>query len=497
MPPESNEFMTASPLDQLVTLLCVLEGDRAVELDERQARDRAIGAQLDTALDDRGRLLAWIARVAPSTVGSAARALSSAGTLMFVCGFFIGILAAAAAFYYDGSGRVNVLAVAGLLVGLPLVLLVLSWVSCLAYTRARLWPFFGDIVAGLAQFSPGRATAWLAPRLTREHRAHLALLFGAGVLATDPPVLKVRTWFFARWSHLVGTGYFLGVLLGMAALVVFTDLVFGWSTTLTVTGARLHALVTQAALPWSWAWSEAVPSLALVEASQYYRAGNAVTEQETLARLGQWWRFLLMLTLVYGFLPRLVSVMITSRNLFRRADRALVELRQSAAVLERMQPVVSGRSDHTPAPPVMPMRAEAPNPVSHLAFSRELRAHLVINWSGLPVSEARLLADFGAEVVRLAGGTRSLAQDNQLIREIAALGSDPIVLVCKAWEPPLLELRDFVDDLRQATDAEIKVTPVAVEAGRVAPAAIRDREVWQCSLDIAQVEVGWLEVPHP
>ena len=54
---------------------------------------------------------------------------------------------------------------------------------------------------------------------------------GAGELATDPAVPKVRTWFFARWSHLVGTGYFLGVLLGMAALVVFTDIVFGGSGT--------------------------------------------------------------------------------------------------------------------------------------------------------------------------------------------------------------------------------------------------------------------------
>ena len=484
--------MTASPLDHLVTLLCVLEGDRKVELDERQARDQAIGSELDTTLSDRQRLLAWMARVAPSTLGSPARALSSAGTLMLVCGFFFGILAAAAAFYYDGSGRVNVLAVAGLLVGLPLVLLILSWVSCLAYTRARLWPFFGDLVAGLAQFSPGRATAWLAPRLTREHKAHLALLFGAGPLAADPAVPKVRTWFFARWSHLVGTGYFVGVLLGMAALVVFTDLVFGWSTTLTVTGARLHAIVTQAALPWAWAWSEAVPSLALVEASQYYRAGNAITEQETLARLGQWWRFLLMFTLVYGFLPRLISVLIASRQLFRCADGAMVQLRESQAVLERLQPVVSGRSGQVSAPPVKPA-PELPDPDPDATVPAPSRADLVVNWSGLPVSDARLLADFNAAVVRLAGGTRSLAEDNELISDAAALGAATIVLVCKAWEPPLLELQDFVDDLGKATGAYIKVMPVAVEGGRTAPAPTRDREVWQRSFNSAHAEVQWLE----
>jgi hypothetical protein len=488
--------MTTAPLDHLVTLLCVLEGDRSVELEERHARDRAIGKELDTDLSDRQRVLAWMARVAPSTLDSAARALSSAGTLMLMCGFFFGVLAAAAAFYYDGSGRVNVLAVAGLLVGLPLVLLLLSWVSCLAHTRARLWPFFGDIVAGLAQFSPGRATAWLAPRLTREHKAHLALLFGSGALASDPAVSRVRTWFFARWSHLVGTGYFVGVLLGMAALVIFTDLVFGWSTTLTVTGARLHALVINAAVPWAWLWSEAVPSLALVEASQYYRAGNAVTEQETLARLGQWWRFLLMLTLVYGFLPRLLSVMITSRQLFRCASGAVVELRESQAVLERLQLVVSAQGGHTPAPPAMPLNDLLPQDDATPAL-RATFADLVINWSGLPISDARLLADFNADGVRPAGGMRTVAQDHELINDVVALGSEQIVLVCKAWEPPLLELQDFVDDLRQATGAYIKVMPVAVEAGRAVSAVVRDREVWQRSFKTAHVEVYWLEAARP
>ena len=343
--------MAPTPLDQLVTLLCVLEADRTVELDERRLRDRAIGRELDPAASANDKLSAWSARVAPSTLGRPASALGTAGGLLALFGFALGLLAAAAAFYYDGSGRVNVLAVAGLLVGFPLVLLAFSWLSCLAYTRARLWPLIGDLVAALASLSPGRLTAWLAPRLTREHRAHLALLFGTGTLASDPAVINVRTWFFARWSHLVGTGYFVGVLLGMAALVVFTDLVFGWSTTLTLTGARLHALVETTSMPWAWAWPAAQPTLDLVEASQYFRAGTAVTDTEALARLGQWWPFVLMMTLVYGLIPRVVSAVIVSSLLSRRAQEAIGELRESRSVLARLTPEIEATADEPPSAP--------------------------------------------------------------------------------------------------------------------------------------------------
>ena len=127
----------------------------------------------------------------PSSVGTA-------GALVVLGGCLLGLLSAATLFYYDGSGRVNALAVLGVLVGMPTVLLLGSWLSCLSVTRARVWPLVGDLFGALARLSPGRFTAWLAARMTRGDVEHLSVLLPAGyangsALAAQPVLVRVRT----------------------------------------------------------------------------------------------------------------------------------------------------------------------------------------------------------------------------------------------------------------------------------------------------------------
>jgi len=57
--------------------------------------------------------------------------------------------------------------------------------------------------------------------------------------------------------------------------------------------------------------------------------------------------------------------------------------------------------------------------------------------------------DARAVRVRDAGGRRSLVEDAQRIAE-AREGAEAVVLCVRAYEPPMLEVLDFLQDLRSA-----------------------------------------------
>lgn len=83
---------------------------------------------------------------------------------------------------------------------------------------------------------------------------------------------------------------------------------------------------------------------------------------------------------------------------------------------------------------------------------------------------------------------------------VARLGADltdaeEIVIVVKAWEPPLLEFVDFVRSVRQALgrNRSILVLPVAVNAaGQPQAASESQTGVWQRKL--TQLGDPWLRV---
>jgi hypothetical protein len=62
-----------------------------------------------------------------------------------------------------------------------------------------------------------------------------------------------------------------------------------------------------------------------------------------------------------------------------------------------------------------------------------------------------------------AGGASTLEDDRRVIERIAALSPRHVVLFARAWEPPLLDLLDFIGALRRqvADDPSVVVVPLA------------------------------------
>jgi hypothetical protein len=135
--------------------------------------------------------------------------------------------------------------------------------------------------------SPGR---WL-PALRRVLLpAQREALDGAIGLARRHQRLygDVQKWALLVASQLFAVSFHAAALAIAMLLVVFSDLAFGWSTTLTSESHRVHHIVAALAAPWARIWPDAVPPFALVEQTQYFR-GAADSPPGTA--LGAWWRF--------------------------------------------------------------------------------------------------------------------------------------------------------------------------------------------------------------
>lgn len=195
----------------------------------------------------------------------------------------LGVFLAVSSLSYAPLGRINILWIWLIWAGLP----------CL-----------GSFVA-LGFLSFGRAQPWLFR--WREHRLEWY------------PSTRERLYMLLRMQQLwLVLG--LGLLLGYFALLAFTDLAFGWSSTL-VDDAHSVAIISRAlAAPWAWCWPGAVPSFELVEVTRYAR----IQPQATQAYMaGGWWQFLLASLLFYNLLPRLFLAVIIGLLLHRMADQKL------------------------------------------------------------------------------------------------------------------------------------------------------------------------------
>jgi hypothetical protein len=109
-------------------------------------------------------------------------------------------------------------------------------------------------------------------------------------------------------------------------------------------------------------------------------------------------------------------------------------------------------------------------------------------WAGFPLADAGTASRaLGVEVASLAhAGGASLEEDAAAIRALAATSAEePVLVITRAWEPPVKELLDFLGDLRGALGGAraVLVVPLAWAASRPAAPAASDAITWRRALD--------------
>ncbi len=469
-------------LARVVDLATALDADARVDPEELRGRDRSIGRDLAARADDAtARVSAWLdARREPGpSAGDRARAAQRVlRVLLAAAGAVLGIATAFAVFAYDGSRPVNVMHVIAVFVALQFALLAGTIALALPDAWRRRVPGLAALQDVLRIASPGRWQRGLRRVLLPAQREAfdraIALARRHGRLYGDAQ----------KWALLVGSqgfavSFHAAALVIAALLVVFSDLAFGWSTTLTSKAETLHRIALWLAVPWSRWLPDAVPSLALVDQTQYFRGAGGFTG--AAPKSAAWWPFLLLCMACYGLAPRVALLAFASWRQRAALRRVFASMPGAADLRDRLDSrwVATGAVGAEPAP-------QAPLPRAQARLPRPARVRAV-RWSGLSIADGELAelvsSALGSEVAdAVDGGAGSGRSDAALCAELAAAGAPPVLLV-KAWEPPLAEFIDWLGELREALGTGVPIFVAPLVEGTGALAAGSDARIWSRGLD--------------
>jgi len=453
-----------------------LEADRDRPLEERLHRDRSIAANLPGS-DPVARVRAWWESVGREAAPAAwdatfATRLSRTRGIITFSMLLIGALAGAgtalAVFRYDGTWPVNVVTVLATLVGLQLLLIVSTLILMLPTV-----PGLGALQNLLGGLNPGALAAALYRRFARHDDQRASLLVWHE--ARGPSAARFARWQMLTWSQCAAVAFNIAALVVAFALIAFTDLAFGWSTTLRVDNHEVLRFTQWLCAPWRDLWPAAQPSAELIEHSRFFRLASSPPTATVASELTGWWPFLLAAIVTYGLLPRCCLLIFAAIRLRTATRNLLLDDPRVRALLDRMSTAdVHLGSDVKETARVFP-DAEAQ---SAPALGGEA---VVIIWSGaLPLPDVKRWTEKHLHWrVRQAmeAGSRSISADAQTIERVSELQPGTVVVFVRGWEAPLLDLQDFIQALRAKIGSQCSLIVVPVGAnGEIASEA--QRSIW-------------------
>ena len=265
-------------------------------------------------------------------------------------------------------------------------------------------------------------------------------------------------WLVIKRSQLLALAFSFGLLFALLAMVSTQDIAFAWSTTLSVSAETFQHFLQQISFAWREFFPWAVPSVELVEQSQYYRLGDRLGEGmiDNAALLGEWWKFLLFATLFYAIVLRFFLYLLASVGLNKAITRSFMSLDGAQKLLNDMnEPIISTRAkEHEKA---FDSKDVAYTQIVH-AFDGSY--DVVLGWAidkeniELINETMQVISPTLAEV----GGANSLEEDKEVI--VKCHGE--VLLYVKAWEPPTMDFIDFLELLLSKADKVI-VAPLGTQ----------------------------------
>ncbi len=320
--------------------------------------------------------------------------------------------------------------------------------------------------------------------------------------------LFVRPFFLL--GQLFGVSFNCGVLAATLLKVVGSDVAFGWQTTIQVQTETVHRLIQWISLPWSWLMPVyCCPTVAQVE-------GSKLILKDGIYRLAthdltSWWPFLCMSVLVYGLLPRLTLLLIG----VVRQRRDLAALRfdhgRYRQLLHRMRtPLVSTKAPAEDEPQVAEgnVRSGIEKPSSSAiaaGVNQELLEHdTITTMLGLvpdELFEDCSFTELQQQVRRRLGyeltavfpfWTMDQTEEEELAvlqDKMAADGSDDILLLQEAWQPPIQELITFLGRVRKTVGEQptiiIGLIGKPTADTMLTPVKKLNLQIWQQKLAVA------------
>lgn len=443
-------------------------------------RDRACRVELATA---------WLAAVRAADAGLPGRRVVLTfrllGLALVLVGALFGAGVARLLLDYDGTVPVNVLEFGGVVFGVQIVLLLLLVVFVVRAGRHSAEPGAVHRLISLAAHRFG------GPQV---HEVTAAL---RGLRTRRSVYADVERFELFALAQRFGIGFNVAVLVVTLQRIAFSDLVFAWSSTLDLDPATVHAMARAVAVPWLWL-PDAVPSLEVVEASQWERMPGAfvggVDEARAVELSAGWWGFLVAGTVAWGLLPRVLALGFGRLRAFRAKQSATLDHAGYQRLYDAMLPRGSGwdgpdAADVVGTPPAA--RGGAAGDVPRAVGAPTW----VVVWGSLARAEDRvadqLRARYAADVrAVLPAGGADLDGDE---RALAGLrGASRVAFVAAAGQQPTADLLGFLQQARKQVGEGRPIVVGLLELGgdgRVGTVQEDERRAWDRAL-------GGLGDPH-
>ena len=389
-------------------------------------------------------------------------------TLVLIA-FALGLLAGVGLLSYSGHEPVNVIYFIAIVIFFPLFTMLLTFFAMLRTSSTE---------SVLVHLSPAfwmEKILGLLPGNVQEQMKALQI----------NPLLA--NWMIIRRSQIIVLFFSVGLLLALLGVIVTKDIAFAWSTTLHISPETFHHFLYTLAFPWREIAPTAVPSLELIEQSQYFRLGEKL-DKEMIAhapQLGEWWKFLALSTLFYAIFLRSLMLILASLGFSSAVKRSLLTLKGTTKLLREInEPIISTHAKRKESTFI-------PNEKSYGQIVNALDASYdcIHGWA-IPHDELLLLGDSMQVIAPKyfeAGGANSFEEDSEVISK----SHGEVLLLVKAWEPPTM---DFVDYLSELTDRVDKVIlmPIGTKKNEY-EASDREIDVWENKLSLLNNVKVWLK----
>ncbi len=304
--------------------------------------------------------------------------------------FLFGALSAGAIISGDELGRVNLIHYILLFCLLPLLSLIAMLTNTTGFAATK------HHIVNLLIAIPIWPRAWLDDLQTLKHHN----------------VFDVWLRFV---SQLVGLSFSLGCLVAFLLVLLFSDISFVWRSTL-LDAQHIYPFLKALAWPWQFI-PGAQPLEATLVASQELRFSQT---SNTAIDYGSWWAFLFTAQVVYALIPRLIGTLWANLSLSKA-------LKKNAQAVQTPAPLVNQVPVSVNLEPIEALRPD-------------VSPYNLVCWLALdPAMVEQASLGFGKPEHIYQAGFHGDDEEAAIADELTQ-----VVLVA-AWEPPLGELKDFLD----------------------------------------------------
>jgi len=384
------------------------------------------------------QLLSWVesnqGRLKKPTLGETFSSyLYSVTLILITIAWALGVFSGIALLSYNGSEPVNVVYFMGMVIVLPLFTMILALLSMIKVQSAQ---------SALVHISP---SYWME-KILKLFPTQSSKSFDT--VKVNP---LLTNWIVIKRAQSLALFFSLGLLVSLLVVVATKDIAFAWSTTLQINSEAFHSFVNAVAFPWRDWVPTAVPSLELIEQSQYFRLGDKLSDEMILnaSKLGEWWKFLTFSTLFYAIILRILMYILSSFGMRYALKRSLLTLEGVSTLLRDMnEPMISTHAT-TAEKNFISSNENEIQTLCHLDASYD-----VLQGWAIPQSQLQVMSD-SMQIISPnlfeVGGGNSLDQDS----EIVSKSHGEVLLYVKAWEPPTMDFMDYLEELLKKVDKVI------------------------------------------